>query len=127
MCLLGFFLLLLHLHFAFTQNRELQIMKDLDHPNVVKLKYFFYSQCEKDNVYLNLVLEFVPETVYRIARHHQKQKLSIPLIYVQLYMYQLFRALAYIHSIGICHRDIKPQNLLVDPESAVLKLCDFGR
>ena len=42
-------------------------------------------------------------------------------------MYQLFRSLAYIHSTGICHRDIKPQNLLLDPESAILKLCDFGR
>jgi serine/threonine protein kinase len=28
---------------------------------------------------------------------------------------------------GICHRDIKPQNLLLDPETAILKLCDFGR
>lgn len=41
-------------------------------------------------------------------------------------MYQLFRSLAYIHSLGICHRDIKPQNLLLDPETAILKLCDFG-
>lgn len=41
-------------------------------------------------------------------------------------MYQLFRSLAYIHSQGVCHRDIKPQNLLVDPETAILKLCDFG-
>lgn len=46
---------------------------------------------------------------------------------LQLYMYQLFRSLAYIHSLGICHRDIKPQNLLLDPETGVLKLCDFGR
>jgi len=46
---------------------------------------------------------------------------------LQVYMYQLFRSLAYIHSQGVCHRDIKPQNLLVDPETAVLKLCDFGR
>lgn len=44
----------------------------------------------------------------------------------QLYMYQLFRSLAYIHSLGVCHRDIKPQNLLLDSETAVLKLCDFG-
>lgn len=41
-------------------------------------------------------------------------------------MYQLFRSLAYIHSLGICHRDIKPQNLLLDPDTGVLKLCDFG-
>lgn len=47
--------------------------------------------------------------------------------FCQLYMYQMFRSLAYIHSVGICHRDIKPQNLLLDPETAVLKLCDFGR
>lgn len=45
---------------------------------------------------------------------------------LQLYMYQLFRSLAYIHALGVCHRDIKPQNLLLDPETGVLKLCDFG-
>jgi glycogen synthase kinase 3 beta len=39
---------------------------------------------------------------------------------------QLLRSLAYIHSVGICHRDIKPQNLLLNPATGVLKLCDFG-
>lgn len=40
--------------------------------------------------------------------------------------FQIFRALAYIHAIGVCHRDIKPQNLLVNPHTHQLKLCDFG-
>ena len=79
-----------------------------------------------DELYLNLVLEYVAETVYSISRHHQKSKLALPLIYVKLYLYQLSRALAHIHSLGICHRDIKPQNLLVNPDTQQLKLCDFG-
>ncbi|PBC33985.1 glycogen synthase kinase-3 beta-like isoform X8 [Apis cerana] len=109
------------------KNRELQIMRRLEHCNIVKLKYFFYSSGDKkDEVYLNLVLEYIPETVYKVARHYNKSKQTIPINFIKLYMYQLFRSLAYIHSLGICHRDIKPQNLLLDPESGVLKLCDFG-
>lgn len=109
------------------KNRELQIMRRLEHCNIVKLKYFFYSSGEKkDEVYLNLVLEYIPETVYKVARQYAKNKQTIPINFIRLYMYQLFRSLAYIHSLGICHRDIKPQNLLLDPETAVLKLCDFG-
>lgn len=109
------------------KNRELQIMRKLEHQNIVRLKYFFYSSGEKkDDLFLNLILEYIPETVYRVARHYSKQRQIIPMLYIKLYMYQLFRALAYIHSLGVCHRDIKPQNLLLDPETAVLKLCDFG-
>jgi glycogen synthase kinase 3 beta len=53
-------------------------------------------------------------------------KTTMPMLEVKLYIYQLFRSLAYIHSRGICHRDIKPQNLLLDPSTGILKLCDFG-
>lgn len=109
------------------KNRELQIMRRLDHCNIVSLLYFFYTSGEKkDEIYLNLVLEYIPETVYKVARQYSKQKQTIPVTFIKLYMYQLFRSLAYIHSHGICHRDIKPQNLLLDPDSGVLKLCDFG-
>ena len=104
-----------------------QIMRRLEHCNIVKLLYFFYTSGEKkDEIYLNLVLEYIPETVYKVARQYSKSKQTIPVTFIKLYMYQLFRSLAYIHSQGICHRDIKPQNLLLDPESGILKLCDFG-
>ena len=123
-------------------------MRLVSHPNVVDLKAFFYSNGDKvrvttpfpmsgaevsfvetqkkDEVYLNLVLEYVPETVYRASRHYAKLKQPMPMLQIKLYMYQLLRSLAYIHSVGICHRDIKPQNLLLNPATGVLKLCDFG-
>jgi len=109
------------------KNRELQIMQMLSHPCIVELRHSFYTNGDKpDEVFLNLVLEFIPDTVYRVSRHYSKMKQTLPLIYTKLYGYQLLRALSYIHSIGICHRDIKPQNLLLDPNSGILKLCDFG-
>uniref|UniRef100_H2MUK4 Glycogen synthase kinase 3 beta, genome duplicate a n=1 Tax=Oryzias latipes TaxID=8090 RepID=H2MUK4_ORYLA len=58
------------------KNRELQIMRKLDHCNIVRLRYFFYSSGDKkDEVYLNLVLDYVPETVYRV-----KNSLNIKII-----------------------------------------------
>lgn len=109
------------------KNRELQTMRLLDHPNVTSLKHCFFSTTGKDELYLNLVLEFVPETVHRVIRHYNKINQRMPLIYVKLYMFQICRGLAYIHNtIGVCHRDIKPQNLLVNPHTHQLKICDFG-
>lgn len=55
---------------------------------------------QKDEVFLNLVLEYIPENLYRVARHYSKQKQTIPISFIKLYMYQLFRSLAYIHSLG---------------------------
>uniref|UniRef100_A0A4W6G4S1 Glycogen synthase kinase 3 beta, genome duplicate a n=1 Tax=Lates calcarifer TaxID=8187 RepID=A0A4W6G4S1_LATCA len=79
------------------KNRELQIMRKLDHCNIVRLRYFFYSSGDKkDEVYLNLVLDYVPETVYRVARHYSRAKQTLPMVYVKLYMYQLNPSLASI-------------------------------
>ncbi|KAI4375772.1 hypothetical protein MLD38_013599 [Melastoma candidum] len=84
------------------KNRELQIMQMLDHPNIVALKHCFFSTTDKEELYLNLVLEFVPETVKRIGRRYSRMNQRMPLIYVKLYTYQ------------------------VNPHTHQLKLCDFG-
>ena len=102
-------------------TQSLRLISKLHH-----LKLPNHQGEKQDELYLNLVLEYVPETVYSISRHHQKSKIPLPLLYVKLYLYQLSRALSHIHALGICHRDIKPQNLLVNPENQQLKLCDFG-
>ena len=54
----------------------------------------------------------------------RNSKKSLSDIDIKLYSYQMFRSLLYIHSINVCHRDIKPHNLLVKGKQLVL--CDFG-
>ncbi|PQQ07483.1 shaggy-related protein kinase eta isoform X1 [Prunus yedoensis var. nudiflora] len=98
------------------KNRELQLMRLMDHPNVVSLKHCFFSTTSKDELFLNLVMEYVPETMYRVLKHYSSMNQRMPLIYVKLYTYQIFRGLAYIHAVpGVCHRDVKPQNLWLIP------------
>jgi len=57
------------------KNRELQILKELNHPNVLKLKYAYFSQGENaDEVYLHVVMEYVPETIYSLNRQYVKAR-----------------------------------------------------
>ena len=56
-----------------------------------------------------------------IKKHEKKPILPFEL---KLIVYQIFRGLMYIHSKGVCHRDIKPHNILLKDKHAVL--CDFG-
>jgi kinase len=71
------------------KNRELQTMQLLDHPNVVQLKHHFFSTTQRGEVYLNLVLEFVSETVYRVAKYYNRMNQRVPILYVKLYAYQV--------------------------------------
>lgn len=109
------------------KNRELQILRKLKHCNIVSLYYYFYSTSSKPNeTYLNLIQEYIPQTLSRLIKHYWRIRQIIPLVYVKLYSFQLLRGLAYIHNQGVCHRDIKPQNLLIHPDQGLLKICDFG-
>lgn len=97
--------------------REISLLRELRHSNVVRLLDVLH--CENK---LYLVFEFLDQDLKRYM-----DSVSEPMnkILVKSYLYQLLRGIAYCHSHRVLHRDLKPQNLLIDREGA-LKLADFG-
>lgn len=111
------------------KDREVQILKELEgHPNIVCLHGAFLSDegTGGSGTRLNLVLEFLSDTLHRVIKHYNQLDKKMEPYYVKLYQFQLLRGLAFVHSRGIVHCDLKPQNLLLDGKSQTLKLCDFG-
>ena len=110
------------------KNRELSIMKELNHPNIVYLKSYYYTESlEHSNEYfLNVVMDYVPQTLSKLISHNRNYSTKFPDILLKLYSYQMLKAIGYLHSLGICHRDIKPQNVLINEDDYTLKICDFG-
>jgi glycogen synthase kinase 3 beta len=105
------------------KNRELDILLRLNHPNCMRLtKSFFTREGSPEQTYLHIVSELFPTDL----SHFSKTTGEFPERRLLLFAYQIFRGLSYLHSIGICHRDIKPTNILVNPETGRLQLCDFG-
>lgn len=73
-------------------------------------------------------MEYFEHNLYQVScgDGYPSKRHLLPDIEVKLYMYQLFRGLTYIHSLDICHRDIKPPNILVNKKTHKLVICDFG-
>lgn len=113
------------------QNRELDILKQLHHPNTVTLKNYFYTYVDNEEkgtkeVYLNYIMEYSNQTLSKIIRRNFKTKTEMNPLLIKIFSFQMLKSLAYIHTKGITHRDIKPQNILIDETSNHLRLCDFG-
>ena len=115
------------------KNRELSILKELNNINCIKIKdYFFttkHSSISEPEKYLNVVMDYFPITLTNLIQNNNSQnytKNSLSTLEIKLYSYQMFHALFYLETINVCHRDIKPQNILIDPERKLLKICDFG-
>lgn len=101
-----------------TAIREIALLKELDHPNVVRLEDVIVFKKK-----LFLVFEYLNKDLKQLM--DQSTPDGLPHSLVKSYLWQLLQGIAYCHSHRILHRDLKPQNLLIDIEGNI-KLADFG-
>lgn len=101
-----------------TAIREISLLKELDHPNIVRLLDVVHSEKK-----LYLVFEYLNLDLKKYMDVSPPSGLSLPL--VKSYLNQLLQGIAYCHSHRVLHRDLKPQNLLIDTDGNI-KLADFG-
>jgi glycogen synthase kinase 3 beta len=71
-------------------------------------------------------MDYMPLTLSNLISKNRKKHTKFEPILLKLFSFQMLKCIGYLHSLGICHRDIKPQNILIDPKDYTLKLCDFG-
>eukprot|EP00633_Aureoumbra_lagunensis_P008472 CAMPEP_0197321134 /NCGR_PEP_ID=MMETSP0891-20130614/63420_1 /TAXON_ID=44058 ORGANISM="Aureoumbra lagunensis, Strain CCMP1510" /NCGR_SAMPLE_ID=MMETSP0891 /ASSEMBLY_ACC=CAM_ASM_000534 /LENGTH=351 /DNA_ID=CAMNT_0042812847 /DNA_START=80 /DNA_END=1132 /DNA_ORIENTATION=+ len=102
--------------------REVCLMRQFNHPNVVKLYDIMEPKSIDDFEDLYILTELMSTDLQKIL--YSKTKLSDEQL--QYLLYQLLAGMNYVNSAGVLHRDLKPSNLLIDIQTCNLQICDFG-
>jgi len=98
--------------------REVMFLQELNgHENIIRLRNIMKADNNKD---LYLVFDFMETDLHHVIRANILEE-----IHKQYIIYQILKALKYIHSADLIHRDLKPSNVLIDSECHV-KVADFG-
>jgi len=100
-----------------TAIREVSLLRQLKHANIVTLHDIIYT--EKS---LTLVFEYLEKD---LKQYMDDCNNLMNIKNIKLFLLQLLRGLSYCHARQILHRDLKPQNLLIN-QKGELKLADFG-
>ncbi|XP_030472396.1 cell division control protein 2 homolog [Syzygium oleosum] len=102
-----------------TAIREISLLKEMQHGNIVKLQDVVHSERR-----LYLVFEYLD---LDLKKHMDScPEFSKDTHTIKMFLYQILRGISYCHSHRVLHRDLKPQNLLLDRRTNSLKLADFG-
>ena len=98
-------------------NREVFILQSSKNENIVKLiEVFLYKG------YLYLVFEYAEKNLIQLIEEYPK---GLNQELIRTFIYQICKAISYLHKRNVIHRDIKPENILIKNNS-IIKICDFG-
>ncbi|KAF0297284.1 Cyclin-dependent kinase 1 [Amphibalanus amphitrite] len=101
-----------------TAIREISLLRELVHPNIVSLEDVLMQEKK-----LYLVFEFLSMDLKKYMDTLGSKQMDKQL--VKSYTYQITQGILFCHQRRILHRDLKPQNLLIDRDG-VIKIADFG-
>jgi cyclin-dependent kinase 7 len=101
----------------FTALREIKILKELHHPNIIELIDVFVHKST-----IKIIYEFMDTDLYTVIND---PNIILSEAHIKAYMYQILQGVAQCHKSWVLHRDLKPSNLLLSRDG-VLKLADFG-
>lgn len=109
------------------KEEAVQLSKLKVHPNILQIYGYYFHQTKHNSFRLGIISEYLHRDQNLEVVYHQreKQRLFWNEEQLLLMMYSLIDACAYLESVGVCHRDIKPTNLFL-LQDGTIKLIDFG-
>ncbi|XP_072019334.1 cyclin-dependent kinase 8-like isoform X2 [Amphiura filiformis] len=112
--------------------REVALLRELKHPNVICLRKVFLSHADRK---VWLLFDYAEHDLWHIIKYHRANKASkkgptsVPPTMVKSLLYQILDGIHYLHANWVLHRDLKPANILVmgeGPERGRVKIADMG-
>ncbi|EYU38234.1 hypothetical protein ABFS82_13G062700 [Erythranthe guttata] len=110
-----------HLSDAIRILREIKLLRLLRHPDIVEIKRIILPPSRRDFKDIYVVFELMESDLHQVIKAND----DLTHEHHRFFLYQMLRALKYMHTANVYHRDLKPKNILANA-NCKLKICDFG-
>ncbi|CAN1335493.1 Mitogen-activated protein kinase 19 [Linum perenne] len=110
-----------HISDAIRILREVKLLRLLRHPDIVEIKRIMLPPSKREFRDIFVVFELMESDLHQVIKAND----DLTREHHQFFLYQMLRALKYMHTANVYHRDLKPKNILANA-NCKLKICDFG-
>ncbi|KAH1084029.1 hypothetical protein J1N35_023790 [Gossypium stocksii] len=110
-----------HMSDAIRILREVKLLRLLRHPDIVEIKRIMLPPSKREFKDLFVVFELMESDLHQVIKAND----DLTREHHQFFLYQMLRAMKYMHTANVYHRDLKPKNILANA-NCKLKVCDFG-
>ncbi|GMJ05354.1 MAP kinase 19, ARABIDOPSIS THALIANA MAP KINASE 19 [Hibiscus trionum] len=101
--------------------REVKLLRLLRHPDIVEIKRIMLPPSKREFKDIFVVFELMESDLHQVIKAND----DLTREHHQFFLYQMLRAMKYMHTANVYHRDLKPKNILANA-NCKLKICDFG-